>query len=196
MIKPRKAQRVFLFLGALLLVAYSVSMVGAEEITPAEKLRMAEELSNRALEMAAKTKETGNLELIKSALERVNKASLLVLEVVAVAQKNADPNLAQATINAVDFINKAIIQIIATCEYVVTTSIDPHAIADAEEIIKKAKETEELNTKAKQILLASLEKPGRAEPQAPEEMVPLTVSPPDTETTELELYQREASPSQ
>jgi len=196
MIKPRKAQRVLLLLGALLLVAYPVSMVGAEEITPAEKLRMAEELSNRALGMAVKAKETGNLELLKSALERVNKASLLVLEVVAVAQKKADPNLAQATINAADAINKAISQIIATCEYLVATSTDPHVIADAEEIIKKAKETEELNTKAKQIVLASLGKPGGAEPQEPEEMVPLTVPPPDTETTELEVYQREASPSQ
>lgn len=196
MIKPRKVQRVLLFLGALLLVAYPVSMVGAEEITPAEKLRMAEELSNRALGMAVKAKETGNLELLKSALERVNKASLLVLEVVAVAQKKADPNLAQATINAADTIHKAISQIIATCEYLVTTSTDPHVIADAEEIIKKAKETEELNAEAKQIILASLGKPGRAEPQAPQEMVPLTVPPPDTETTELEVYQREASPSQ
>lgn len=196
MIKPRKAQRVLLFLGAILLVTHLVSMVGAEEITPAEKLRMAEESSNRAIEMAAKAKQTGNLELVKGALERVNKASLLVLEVVAVAQKKADPNLAQATINAADIINKAISQIIATCEYLVSTSTDPQVIADAEEIIKKAKETEEVNTKAKQIVLASLGKPGRAEPQAPEEMVPLTVPPPDTETTELEVYQREASPSQ
>jgi hypothetical protein len=69
-------------------------------------------------------------------------------------------------------------------------------IADAEEIIKKAKETEELNNQTKQIVLASLGKPGGAEPLAPEEMVPLTVPPPDTETTELEVYQREASPSQ
>jgi hypothetical protein len=94
MIKPRKAQMVLMFLGALLLVAYPVSMVGAEEITPAEKLKMAEELSHRALEMAVKAKETGNLELAESALELVNKASLQVLEVVAVAQKKADPNLA------------------------------------------------------------------------------------------------------
>jgi hypothetical protein len=192
----QKALRLVLSIAAFSLITHLSPPSSCQEMPPEDKLQTAEELSTRAAEMAAKTKETGNLALLESALERVNKASLLVLEVVAASQEKADPKLAQATMNVAAAIHDTIARIIVACEFIASTSTDPNVIADAEGIIKKANEAEVLNAKTKQMVLASLEKPEKEKPEAQPEAAPLRVPPPDTETTEIEVYQREASPSQ
>lgn len=189
-------QKHLLFVGTSLAIALLVVPVMAAEITPTEKLRKAEELSSKASEMALKAKGTGSVELAKRALELVNKASSLVLEVFVEAQKKADPDLAKAAINTANKIVKAITQIITTVKYIAQISADPKTVADAKEIMEKAEKAKETINKAIQIVTASVIETGRAEPYEPPETIPLEVPPPDTETTELEVYQQEASPSQ
>jgi len=186
-------------IAAFIVIAGISTPANSQETAPEDKLQMAETLSNRASEMAAKAKETGDIELLESALERANKASLLVLEVVAAAQEKPDPALTQAAVEAADDIHNTIDQIKGVCSHYAATSTDPKLIADAERISKKAHETEALNEKTKQIVLALAEKPEKPEqpePQEQPEVAPLHVPYPDPETTEIEAYQREASPSQ
>jgi len=195
----QKTLWLLLFIAAFSLIAHLSPPASCQETALEDKLQTAEGLSLRASEMAAKAKETGDIELLESALERANKASLMVLEVVAATQEKPDPGVAQKAVEVADSIHNTIDQIKGVCSYYAATSTDPKLTADAERISKKANETEALNEKTKQMVLAlaeTAEKPEQAEPQKQAETQPLRVPPPDTETTEIEAYQREASPSQ
>ena len=190
-----KGKRRLLFIGTFIAITFLVVPVMAAKITPAEKLRKAEELSSKASEIAIKTKETTNIELATKALELVNKASFLVLEVVAEAQRKNDYVLAQAAINIANKIMKAITQIITAVTYIAQISTDPANIADANKIMKRAEEAKALNNKTIQAARTLVVKPGPPEEYKPPREVP-EIPPPDTETTEQEMYQEEASPSQ
>ncbi|MFW6147586.1 MAG: hypothetical protein ACOC6B_04250 [Thermodesulfobacteriota bacterium] len=193
----QKALRLIVFIGGFFLIT-NLSSPAVCQQTAAGKLQMAEILSDKAAEMAANARETDNIELLESALERATKASLLVLEVAAATQDKADSTLAQAAVEVADGIHNTIDKIKGVCRYYANTSTDSKLIADAERISKKANETEALNQKTKQVVLAFLEKSEKTEQakQQEAEIAPLHVPYPDTETTEIEVYRREASPSQ
>ena len=192
--KFQKGKRRLLFVGTFLAITFLAVPVMAAKISPAEKLRKAEELSIRASEMATKAKEAYNVGLAKKALELANQATYLVLEVVTEAQRKADYVLAQAAINIANSVMKAITQIINTATFISQISGDPKTIADTKEILEKAKETKELNNQAIQAARTLVVKLGPPEEKPPEE-IPV-IPPPDTETTEQERHQEEASPSQ
>jgi hypothetical protein len=188
-----KGKRCLLFVGTFLAITFFAIQAMAAKITPEEKLRKAEELSIKASEMATRAKESYNVGLAKKALELANQATYLVLEVVTEAQKKADPALAQTAINAANSIMKAITQIIAAATFISQISADPETIAGTKEILEKANKAKELNNKAIQIVRTSVVEPG--EKVALEKRAP-KAEPPDTETTEIEVYQSEISPSQ
>ena len=190
-----RGKRRLLFIGTFFVaITFLAVPVMAAKISPAEKLRKAEELSSKASEMAVKAKESYNVALAKKALELANQATYLVLEAVAEAQRKADPALAQAAINTANSVMKAITQIINTATFISQISTDPKTIADTKEILEKANKAKELNNKAIQTARILVVKPGPPEGKPPEE-IPV-IPPPGTETTEQERYQEEASPSQ
>jgi len=188
-----KDTRWLICVGTFLAITFLAVPVMDAKITPEEKLRKAEELSIKAFEMATKAKVSYNVGLAKKALELANQATYLVLGVVTEAREKADPALAQAAINTANSVMKAITQIINTATFISQISEDPKTIADVKEILRKANKAKELNNKAIQVVRSSLVEPG--EKVASEKGAP-KAEPPDTETTELEVYQQEASPSQ
>ena len=189
-----KDKRRLVFVGTFLAITFLAVSVMAAKITPEDKLRKAEELSIKASEMATKAKVSYNVGLAKKALELANQATYLVLEVVTEAGKKDDPALAQDAINTANSVMKAITQIIATATFISQISEDPKTIADVKEILEKADKAKELNNKAIQIVRSSVIEPGEkiaSEKEAPK------AEPPDTETTEQDVYrERDASPSQ
>ena len=181
-------------IGTFLAVTFLAVSVMAAKITPKDKLRMAKELSIKASEMATKAKVSYNIGLAKESLELTNQATYLVLEVVTEVQKKDDPALSKMLINTANSVRKAITQVIAAATFISQVSTDPKTIAKAKEILEKANKARDLNTKAIQIVQPSVVEPGEkiaSEKQAPK------VEPPDTETTEQNVFQeRDASPSQ
>jgi len=188
--KFQKGKRRLLFVGTFLAITFLAVPVMAAKISPAEKLRKAEELSIRASEMATKAKESYNVGLAKKALELANQATYLVLGVVTEVLEKADPALAQAAINTTNSVIKAITQIITAATFISQISGDPKTIADTKEILEKAEEAKELNNKTIQIARTLVEKLGPPEEKPPEEIPEIPI--PDIGTT----YQQEASPSQ
>jgi len=188
-----KYKRRFVFVGTFLAITFLAVSVMAAKITPEDKLRKAEELSIKASEMATKAKVSYNVELAKKSMELANQATYLVLEVVTEAGKKDDPALAQVAINTAKSVTKAITQIIAAATFISQISEDPKTIADVKEILEKANKAKELNNKAIQIVRSSVGEPG--EKIASEKGAP-KAEPPDTETTEVEVYKQEVSPSQ
>jgi hypothetical protein len=188
-----KDKRHLVFLGTFLAITFLAVSVMAAKITPEDKLRKAKELSIKASEMATKAKVSYNVELAKKSLELANQATYLVLEVVTEAGKKDDPALAQDAINTANSVMKAITQIIAAATFISQVSEDPKTIADVKEILEKANKDKELNNKAIQIVRSSVVEPG--EKIASEKGAP-KAEPPDTETTEVEVYKQEVSPSQ
>jgi len=188
-----KDKRRFVCVGTFLAITFLAVPVMAAKITPEDKLRKAEELSIKASEMATKAKVSYNVGLAKKALELANQATYLVLEVVTEAQKKDDPALAQAAINTANSVRKAITQIIAAATFISRISEDPKTIADVKEILEKANKAKELNNKAIQIVHSSVVEPG--EKIASEKGAP-KAEPPDTETTEVEVYQQGISKCQ
>ena len=188
-----KDTRWLICVGIFLTITFLAVPVMAAKITPEDKLRKAEELSIKASEMATKAKESYNVGLAKKALELANQATYLVLEAITEAQKKDDPALAQTAINTANSVRKAITQIIAAATFISKISEDPKTIADVKEILEKANKAKGLNNKAIQIVRSSVVEPDQKvalEKGAPK------AEPPDTETTELEVYQQEISPSQ
>jgi hypothetical protein len=188
-----KDTRWLICVGTFLTITFLAVSVMAAKITPEEKLRKAEELSIKASEMAIKAKVSYNVGLAKKALELANQATYLVLEVVTEAGKKDDPVLAQASIHTANSVRKAITQIIAAATFISQISEDPRTIADVKEILEKAGKAKELNNKAIQIVRSSAVEP--VEKIASEKGAP-KAEPPDTETTEVEVYKQEVSPSQ
>jgi hypothetical protein len=188
-----KDKRHLVFLGTFLAITFLAVSVMAAKITPEDKLRKAKELSIKASEMATKAKVSYNVGLAKKSLELANQATYLVLEVVTEAGKKDDPALAQDAINTANSVMKAITQIIAAATFISQISEDPKTIADVKEILEKANKDKELNNKAIQIVRSSVVEPG--EKIASEKGAP-KAEPPDTETTEVEVYKQEVSPSQ
>jgi hypothetical protein len=188
-----KDKRHLVFLGTFLAITFLAVSVMAAKITPEDKLRKAKELSIKASEMATKAKVSYNVGLAKKSLELANQATYLVLEVVTEAGKKDDPALAQDAINTANSVMKAITQIIAAATFISQISEDPKTIADVKEILEKANKDKELNDKAIQIVRSSVVEPG--EKIASEKGAP-KAEPPDTETTEVEVYKQEVSPSQ
>jgi len=188
-----KDTRWLICVGTFLTIAFLAVSVMAAKISPEDKLRKAEELSIKASEMATQAKVSYNVGLAKKALELANQATYLVLEVVAEAGKKDDPALAQASIHTTNSVRKAITQIIAAATFISEISEDPRTIADVKEILEKANKAKGLNNKAIQIVRSSVVEPG--EKIASEKGAP-KAEPPDTETTEVEVYQQEVSPSQ
>ena len=188
-----KDTRWLICVGTFLTITFLAVSVMAAKITPEEKLRKAEELSIKASEMATQAKVSYNVGLAKKALGLANQATYLVLEAVAEAQKKADPALSQTAINTANSVMKAITQIIAAATFISQISADPETIADVKEIFEKANKAKELNNKAIQIVRSSAVEPG--EKIASEKGAPKAELP-DTETTEVEVYQQEISPSQ
>lgn len=189
-----KDTRWLICVGTFLTITFLAVSVMAAKITPEDKLQKAEELSIKASEMATKAKVSYNVGLAKESLKLANQATYLVLEVVTEAQKKDDLALAQTAINTANSVMKAITQIIAAATFISQVSTDKKTIAETKEILQKANKAKELNTKAIQIVRPTVVEPGEkiaSEKQAPK------VKPPDTETTEQEVYQeRDASPSQ
>ena len=175
-------------------VTFLAISVTDAKVTPEGKLQKARELSIKASEMAAKAKVSYNIELLKDSLKLANQATYLILEVVTEAQKKDDPALSRMAIDTANSVRKAITQIIAAATFISEVSTDKKTISETKEILKQANKAKELNTKAIQIVRPSVVEPGEkiaSEKQAPK------VKPPDTETTEQEVYQeRDASPSQ
>jgi len=192
--KSLKDTRWLLCVGTFLAVTFLAVSVMAAKITPEGKLLKARELSIKASEMATKAKLSYNIGLLKESLELANQGTYLVLEVVTEAQKKDDLALSQMAINTANSVRKAITQIIAAATFISEVSTDKKTISETKEILQKANKAKELNTKAIQIVRPSVVEPGEkiaSEKQAPK------VKPPDTETTEQEVYQeRDASPSQ
>lgn len=189
-----KDTRWLICVSTFLAIAFLAVSVMAAKITPEEKLRKAKELSIKASEMATKAKVSYNVGLAKQSLELANQATYLVLEAVTEARKKDDPALSQMAINTVNSVRKAITQIIDAATFISQVSTDPKTIAETKEILEKANKAKGLNNKAIQIVRPSVVEPGEkiaSEKEAPK------VKPPDTETTERNVYQeRDASPSQ
>jgi hypothetical protein len=189
-----KDTRWLLCIGTFLAVTFLAVSVMAAKVTLEGKIQKAKELSIEASEMATKAKVSYNIGLAKESLELANQATYLVLEVVTEAQKKDDPALSQMVINTANSVREAINQVIAAATFISEVSTDKKTIAETKEILQKANKARELNTKAIQIVRTSVVEPGEkiaSEKQAPK------VKPPDTETTEQEVYQeRDASPSQ
>jgi hypothetical protein len=188
-----KDTRWLICVGTFLAITFLAVSAMAAKITPEDKLRKAEELSIKASEMATKAKVSYNVGLAKKALGLANQATYFVLEVVTEAEKKDDPALAQTSIHTANSVRKAITRIIAAATFISQISEDPKTIADVKEILEKANKAKELNNKAIQIVRSSVVEPG--EKIASEKGAP-KAKPPDTETTEVEVYQQEISPSQ
>ncbi len=189
-----KDTRWLICIGTFLAITFFTVSDMAAEITPEDKLRKAEELSIKASEMATKAKVSYNVVLAKKSMELANQATYLVLEVVAEAGEKEDPVLARASINTANSVMKAITQIIAAVTFISQITEDPKTIADVKEILEKANKAKELNNKAIQVARPLVVEHG--EKAAPKRGAP-KVRPPDTETTEQDVYQeRDVSPSQ
>jgi hypothetical protein len=189
-----KDTRWLLCICTFLAVTFLAISVTDAKLTPEGKLQKASELSIRASEMATRAKVSYNIGLVKESLTLANQATYLILEVVTEAQKKDDPALSQMAIDTANSVSEAIAQIIAAATFISEVSTDKKTIAETKEILKQANKAKELNIKAIQIVRPSVVEPGEkiaSEKQAPK------VKPPDTETTEQQVYQeRDASPSQ
>ncbi len=173
------------FVGSLLTIAFLVFPAVAAEITPAEKLQKAEELSIRASEMAAKAEDTGDAELAKKALELANEASLLVSEVASEAQKTGNTDLAQEAVNMAVRVQAAITRVITAGTYIARTSTDPGVVADAKKVVEKAEGLVRLNNETIRIALATpgtTPPEGYEPPEAPGREIPVQEEPPIQDT--------------
>jgi len=195
-----KHARWLLCVGTFLAVTFFAVSVMAVKITPEAKLQKAEELSIKASEMATQAKVSYDVGLAKEALELANQATYLVLEAITEAEKKEAPALSQMAINTANSVRKAITQIIAAATFISQVSTKPEIIAGAKEILDEANKAKGLNTKAIQVARSSAGEP--PEKAAPVKGAP-RAEPPDTATTEAEvyqqeikIYQREVSPSQ
>ena len=173
-------QILIVFVGGFLTIAFLVFPAMAAEVTPAEKLQKAEELSIRASKMAAQAEDTGDAELARKALELANEASLLVSEVASEARKTGNADLAQEGINMAVKVQAAITQVITAGTYIARTSTDPKVVADAKKVVEKAEGTVRLNNETIRIALATpgtVPPEGYVPPEAPGREIPVQEEP-------------------
>jgi hypothetical protein len=174
-------QILIVFVGSFFIIAFLGFPAMAIEITPAEKLKKAEELSIKASEMAAQAKDTGDAGLAKKALELANEASLLVSEVASEAQNTGNTDLAQEAVNMAVRVRAAITQVITASTHIAQTSTDPEVVADADKITKEAEEALWRNNETIRIALATpgaVPPEGYEPPEAPELEIPVQEEPP------------------
>ena len=174
-------QILIVFVGSFLTIAFLVFPAVAAEVTPAEKLQKAEELSIRASEMAAKAEDAGDAELAKKALELAISATILVSEVASEAQKTGNADLAQKAINMAVRVQATITRVITAGTYIARTSTDPGVVADAKEVVEKAEGTDRLNNEIIRIALATpgtVPPEGYEPPEEPGREIPVQVEPP------------------
>ena len=186
-------RHVFLgFFCGLLILALSVSPVLAQEMTAAEKLELADDLSIKAVKRAAEARETCNCELFEEALESANRAAVLLSEVAAEAENTGNIDLARSTYNtATNVVGAAVGLIIETCAYCGQTSLDIETVACSGENGARAEEISRFNDETIQTTLAAGAIPGL--PEAYEEPEAPSVEPPVEE--ELPIRDHEQPPA-
>jgi hypothetical protein len=175
---PRCQRHTFFGLfGGLLIVTLFVSLVPAQEMTAAEKLELADDLSVRAVKRASEAGEICGCELFQEALESANKAAVLMSEVAAEAENTGDVELAQSAYKMItNIVGAAVALIIETCTYCAQTNPDLETVACCEEKRAKAEEIARLNNEAIEMTLAAGAIPGL--PEAYEEPEAPGVEPP------------------
>jgi hypothetical protein len=172
------------FVGSFLTIAFLVFPAMSAEITPAEKLQKAEELSIRASEIAAQAEDAGDAGLAKKALELAIKASRLVSEVVSEA-RTGNTDLAQKAINMAVRVGAAITRVKTAGTYIARTSTDPKVVADAKKVVEKAEGLDRLNNETIWIALATpgtRPPEGYVPPEVPGREIPVQEEPPIQDT--------------
>ncbi len=165
------------FFSGLLIMGFLIPSVWAQEMTAAERLEVADDLSIKAVKRAAEAGETCNCELLQEALQLADKAAARVSEVAAEAENTGDIELAQSAYNAATkVVGAAVGLIIETCAYCGQTSLDLETVACCEQNRAKAEEIAMLNNKTIDTTLAAGAIPGL--PEAYEEPEAPTVEPP------------------
>lgn len=188
-----KNYKLITLVGGLLAITFFVYPVLAQEMTAADKLQKAEELSARAAEMAAEARASGDVELVKKALELVCEALVLVSEVAIeakdpcnvelvgdalkvataaanvisgiaeMAKETSNADLGQGALNMANNVRIVIPQVIGSAQYVAQTCPDPGIVASAKEIMKQGEETQDINDNTIAAALDSGAVPGPAE---------------------------------
>ena len=172
------------FVGSFLTIAFLVFPAMSAEITPAEKLQKAEELSIRASEIAAQAEDAGDAGLAKKALELAIKASRLVSEVVSEA-RTGNTDLAQKAINMAVRVGAAITRVKTAGTYIARTSTDPEVVADAKKVVERAEGLDRLNNETIWIALATpgtRPPEGYVPPEVPGREIPVQEEPPIQDT--------------
>jgi hypothetical protein len=144
----------------------------AQEITAEERLKLSDELSVKAVKMAAMAREFCNCELLDEALESVNRAAVLLSEVAAEAENAGNIDLAQSAYNtATNIVGAAVGLIIETCAYCGQASLNLETVACSGEKRVRAEEISRFNDKTIQTTLGAGAIPGLPEaydePEAP-----------------------------
>jgi hypothetical protein len=129
-----QSHMLIVLIGGLLAITFLVHPVLAQEMSPSEKLKKANELAAEASDLATEARETGDVLKTEKALELANEASKLVKEVTATARDTGNAELAQAALDASNNIVNAINLVIASAENIAQTSTDPGKVAAAEKI--------------------------------------------------------------
>ena len=180
------------FFSGLLIMGFLIPSVRAQEMTAAERLEVADDLSIKAVKRAAEAGETCNCELLQEALQLADKAAATVSEVAAEAENTGDIELAQSAYNmTTNIVGAAVALIIETCTYCAQTSPDLETVACCEEKRAKAEEIARLNNEAIERTLAAGAIPGL--PEAYEEPEGPSVEPPVED--ELPIRDHEQPPA-
>jgi hypothetical protein len=165
-----------LFCG-LLIIALSVFPLLAQEMTAEEKLKLSDDLSIKAVKMAAMAREFCNCELLEEALESANRAAVLLSEVAAQAENTGNVDLAQSAYNtATNVVGAAVGLIIETCAYCGRTSLNLETVACSGEKRARAEEISRFNDETIQTTLAAGAMSGL--PEAYDEPEAPSVEPP------------------
>ena len=178
--------------GGLLIMTFLVSPVLAQEMTAEEKLKLADDLSIKAVKRAAEARETCDCELFEEALESANRAAVLLSGVAAEAEKTGNIDLAQSAYNAATkVVGAAVALIIETCAYCGQTSLNLETVACSGEKRARAEELSRFNAETIQTTLAAGAIPGL--PEAYEEPEAPSVEPPVED--ELPIRDHEQPPA-
>ena len=166
-------RHVFLgFFCGLSILALSVSPLLAQDMTAEEKLKLSDDLSTKAVKMAAMAREFCNCELLDEALESANRAAVLLSELAAEAENTGNIDLAQTAYNtATNVVGAAVGLIIDTCAHCGRTSLNLETVACSGEKRARAEEISKLNDETIQTALGAGAIPGLTEaydqPEAP-----------------------------
>jgi len=174
------------FIVSLLAITFLAVPVLAAEMTPAEQLAKAANLSTQASEMAIRAQETGDPALAQEALALANEAAGLIAGVASYATETGSAQLAQAAMDAAVNLMTAINQIIDTAQYLAQTGTDPGIINIANDILAKANGLKNLNNNTMTVAIASGATPPPAgtytPPSPPNLNIPVDPPPPIQDT--------------